>query len=65
MATRRDKGNGLPLWLTIVMDLTLAGLLVFNVVRYGPNGYPTTMVLGGLIGAIHGFDKFLKSQDGE
>lgn len=57
--------SGLPLWLTITCVLVLLGSLVFNVIAYGDEGYPTTMVLGGLLGGLFGLDKLIKRSGGE
>lgn len=64
MRTERSS-QGLPLWLTITGVLVLLGLLVFNVIVYGDKGYPTTMVLGGLLGGLFGLDKLIKRNGGE
>lgn len=60
---KRDP-DGLPLWLTILAALVVLGLLAYNVLVFGPDGYPTTVVLGGLFGAIFGVDRFLKNRSG-
>jgi uncharacterized membrane protein len=55
----------LPTWLTIVVVLTLLALLAYNVVIVGPEGLPTSYVLGGLLGAYAGFDQYLKNRRGD
>lgn len=52
--------NGLPIWVTIVVVLTLTGLLAWNIIIVGPDGLPTSYVLGGLLGAYAGVDQLLK-----
>lgn len=61
----RNTESGLPLWVTITGVLVLLGLLTFNVLAYGDKGYPTTVVLGGLLGGLFGLDKLLKRRGGE
>lgn len=50
----------LPVWVSIVVLLTLVGLLAYNIITAGPEGYPTSVILGGLIGAYTGIDQLLK-----
>lgn len=52
--------NGLPIWVTIVVVLTLTVLLAWNIIVVGPDGLPTSYVLGGLLGAYAGVDQLLK-----
>lgn len=56
----------LPRWLTITVVLVLLGLLTWNVLTNGADGYPTTVILGGLLGTYAGVDQLLKNrkQDG-
>lgn len=49
----------LPLWVTITVILTLLALFTFNLLVYGPDGYPTSVILGGLLGAYAGFRELL------
>ena len=49
----------LPGWLTATVVLTLLGMFVYNLVVYGPEGYPTSVILGGLLGAYAGFRELL------
>lgn len=51
--------NQLPGWVTITVVLTLLGLLVYSVVVMGPEGYPVTVVVGGLLGAYAGIRELL------
>lgn len=63
MSNDRDNATpptGLPLWVHSTVVLTLAGLLVWNVVRLGPEGYPNSMLIGGLLGAYAGLNELLK-----
>lgn len=57
----------LPVWVTITVILTLLALLTFNMLVYGPEGYPTSVILGGLLGAYAGLRELLnrRGSDGE
>lgn len=52
----------LPPWVTIVVVLSLTALLGYNIVVVGPAGYPTSVILGGLLGAYAGINQLLKSK---
>jgi uncharacterized membrane protein YoaK (UPF0700 family) len=54
----------LPLWVTVIVVLTLVALLVYNVVVFGPEGYANTVVIGGLLGAYAGLQEYLKRKQG-
>jgi hypothetical protein len=56
--------TGLPTWVTITVVLTLTGLLTYNIVVVGPEGYPTSVILGGLLGAYAGLNELLKRKGG-
>lgn len=56
--------DGLPQWLTVVVVLTLTALLAYNIIVVGPEGLPTSYILGGLLGAYAGIDQLLKRRDG-
>jgi hypothetical protein len=56
----KQRDGSLPIWLSITVVLTLLGLLAFNVLVNGPDGYPTSVILGGLLGAYAGVDQLLK-----
>ena len=58
------RPDGLPLWAILVSGGVVLGLLAFNVLAYGPDDYPTTVVLGGLFGAIFGVNEYLKNKGG-
>lgn len=56
--------NPLPGWVTIVVVLGLLGLLGYNIVVVGPEGYPTSVILGGLLGGYAGIQELLKRRGG-
>lgn len=58
----RSSSNGSPIpgWVTVTVILVLLALLAYNVIIVGPEGYPTSMLLGGLLGAYAGVDQLLK-----
>lgn len=58
------QNDGLPSWVTITVVLTVLGLLVWNVVTTGAEGYPTTVILGGLLGAYAGVRELLNRRSG-
>lgn len=58
MTERRQ--TGLPDWLTAIVVLTLLASFVYNLVRFGPEGYPTAVIIGGLLGTYAGVDQLLK-----
>lgn len=63
MMTEHRRGGvhaGLPGWLTVVVVLWVLVLLGYNIVVVGPEGYPISMMLGGLLGAYSGLDQLLK-----
>lgn len=55
----------MPTWVTSFVLVTLVLLLGWNVVMVGPEGYPTSVILGGLIGAYAGVDQLLKRKADE
>lgn len=57
---RKDNNGEIPGWVTVTVILALLALLAYNVVIVGPEGYPTSMLLGGLLGAYAGVDQLLK-----
>lgn len=57
-------GEGFPSWLTTTIVLVILGLLVYTVVVVGKEGYPVSMMLGGLLGAYRGADELLKRRNG-
>lgn len=60
--TKRPAAGGSPIpgWVTVTVILVLLALLAYNVVIVGPEGYPTSMLLGGLLGAYAGIDQLLR-----
>lgn len=52
--------NPLPAWVTTVVVLTLLGLLAYNIIAVGPEGYPTSVILGGLLGGYAGLNELLR-----
>lgn len=56
--------NQLPVWVTIIVVLTLLALLGFNIIVSGPEGYPTSVILGGLLGAYAGLNELLRRRSG-
>lgn len=54
----------LPLWVTVTVVLTILGLLVYSVVVIGPEGYPLSVMLGGLLGAYAGLRELLNRRGG-
>lgn len=56
--------GGLPLWAILLSGGVILALLAFNVLVYGPDGYPTTVVLGGLFGTVFGVNEYLKNKGG-
>lgn len=55
----------MPVWVSVVVLLSLTGLLAYNIITAGPDGYPTSVILGGLIGAYTGIDQLLKRRGGD
>jgi hypothetical protein len=59
---KTQSEEGLPRWLNITVVLTLLGSFVYNLVIVGPSGYPTNVIIGGLLGGYIGVDKLVKKQ---
>lgn len=57
----------LPRWVTIVVVLTVLGLLVYSVTVLREDGYPITVVLCGVLGAYAGLRELInrKRQGGD
>lgn len=55
-----DAGNGLPMWLNVTVVLGLLGLLGWNVVVVGPSAYPTSVMIGTLLGGYLALDRNIK-----
>lgn len=60
---RRDPNQGLDPWLTTTVILVVLGLLAYSVIRFGVEGYPLTMFLGGIIGAYAGLDRAVRRKN--
>lgn len=52
--------SGLPIWVHIVAVLVLLVLLTYSIVILGPEGYPATVIVGGLLGAYAGLNELVK-----
>jgi uncharacterized membrane protein len=50
------------MWVTVLVVLVLTGLLGYNVIFVGAEGYPTTIVIGGLLGGYAGVNQLLKGK---
>jgi hypothetical protein len=50
---------------TVTVVLFLTGLLGYNIVVVGPDGYPTSVILGGLLGAYGGVNQLLARRNGK
>lgn len=59
----RRSPDGLPTSLTVFVVVVLTCLLAYNIVVVGPEGLPTSYLLGGLLGAYAGVDQLLKRRD--
>lgn len=55
----------LPAWVTITVVLGLLALLAYNVIVVGPEGYPISVMLGGLLGAYAGLRELLNRRSGK
>jgi uncharacterized membrane protein len=55
----------LPPWVTATVVLVLTALLGYNVVVVGPEGYPTSVILAGLLGGYAGVNQLLKGRQDE
>jgi len=60
----QGQRDGLHPVVTTIVVLTLLGLLAWNIIVVGPEGYPTSVILGGLLGAYAGVDQLLKRKQG-
>lgn len=52
--------NSLPVWLNVTVVLTLLALLCYNIVLNGPDGVPTSYILGGLLGGYIGVERLVR-----
>jgi uncharacterized membrane protein len=57
---KQGESQSLPAWVTVTVVLVLLGTFVYNIVIVGPEGYPTNVIIGGLLGAYAGIDQLLK-----
>lgn len=57
--------SSMPIWVSTFVVVTLTLLLGYNIVIVGPEGYPTSVILGGLIGAYAGVDQLLKRKSSD
>lgn len=55
---------GLPIWLTATVILVDLGLMSFNVIVFGPEGYATTVILGGILGVYGGVNELVRHVKG-
>lgn len=62
--TTGPGSNGLPPWINALAALVALGLLVYSVVVLGPEGYPTTVVVGGLLAGLFGINRLLGPRPG-
>lgn len=56
--SQHHSSNGLPSWLNTVAVLTFLGLFSYNVLVVGEKGYPTNVLLSGLLGLYIGVDQY-------
>lgn len=54
------SSEGLPRWVSITVLLTVTALLVYSVVVYGVDGYPLSVMLGGIVGLYGGLNELVK-----
>jgi hypothetical protein len=57
--------HDLPKWLTSTVVLSLLGMFAYNLYVYGPEGYPTSLILGGLLGAYAGVKELISRRNGD
>lgn len=55
----------LPKWTTITVVLALLALLAYNIIVAGPEGYPSSVIIGGLLGAYIGGQELAKRNNRE
>lgn len=55
---QRPPSNGLPAWLNTTAVLVFLGLFSYNVLVVGEKGYPTNVLLSGLLGLYIGVDQY-------
>lgn len=64
MSTPSTNREGLPLWLTATVTLTLLAAFLYNLAAFGIDGVPMATVIAGLMGAYGGFDQLAKMKRG-
>lgn len=62
MNIKRRDPEPLPIWVSITVILADLALMGFNVVVYGPDGYPTTIVLAGVLAGYGSVNQYLRKK---
>jgi hypothetical protein len=66
---QKNSGSSLPPRIVTTIACVVLGLLVYNIIAdvtvSGYDGYPTTLMLGGLLGGMLGFRNYLKRGGGD
>lgn len=62
---RRPSSDGLPVWLSIVVVNWLLALFTYNLIVVGEKGYPTNVLIAGLLGGYLGVDIFKRRKTGQ
>lgn len=57
-------GGQLPTPVTAFVVIALTALLAYNIIVSGPEGLPTSYILGGLLAAYTGVDQLIKRKNG-
>lgn len=60
---RNDRDGGFHEVAKTIVMLGLLGLLGWNIIVVGPEGYPGSVILGGLLGAYSGIDQLRKRKN--
>jgi hypothetical protein len=58
--TQHASSDGLPVWVTITVVLGVLALLAYNVIVVGPEGYPVSVMLGGVLSLYGGANELVK-----
>lgn len=56
----KNRSDGLPTWLSVVVVLTCLLLFVYVVLRFGVAGVPLATIIAGLLGGYGGLDELAK-----